>query len=151
MEKILLRNRLVSLLTAGALLLIFFVQASFISYKKNSTWDESAHILSGYAYLTEGMDFLSPLHHPVLGRSLTAVFPAIFLDIDFNKGVRPEEAPGSDFFPYSVKFLYKNKAPGKTILFLSRLSNILLGVLLGIYVFKWARELWGGCARSWKT
>lgn len=131
------------LLTAAALLLVFSALASFIASKKNSTWDESAHILSGYAYLTNGMDYLSPLHHPALGRSINAFIPAAFLDLDFNAGVRPEEEPGSDFFPYSVKFIYKNKSSGETILFLSRFSNILMGALLGIFIFKWAREVWG--------
>lgn len=130
-------------MTAAALLLVFLALTSFIAYKKNSTWDEPAHILSGWAYLTRGMDYLSPLHHPVLGRSINASIPAALLDLDFNAGVRPEEEPGSDFFPYSVKFLYKNKSPGMTILFLSRFSNILLGMMLGIYLFKWAREVWG--------
>ncbi len=133
----------VPLLTAGALLLVFLASASFIANKKNSTWDESAHILSGYAYLTNGMDYLSPLHHPALGRSINAAIPAALLDLDFNAGVRPEEEPDSDFFPYSVKFIYKNKITGKSILFLSRLSNILLGAMLAIYVFRWAREFWG--------
>lgn len=125
-------------------LTVFAAEASYIASRKSNTWDESAHILAGYAYLKEGMDYLSPLNHPALGRAIQGVFPAALLDLDFNPKVMPEEAKGSDFFPYSIKFLYANKTDGDKVLFLSRLGNIMLGVLLGAFVFKWSRELWGG-------
>lgn len=128
---------------AGLLLCVYFTQAASIALKKTNTWDEPAHILSGYAYVTGGMDYLSPLNHPVFGRMLTGILPALFLDLEFDKNVKPEEAEGSDFFPYSVKFLYGNNASAEDILFLSRLPNILLGVLLGAYIFIWSKELWG--------
>lgn len=128
---------------AALLLALFIGLGSSIAKKKSNTWDEPAHILAGYAYITEGMDHLSPLNHPVFGRSLSAILPALFLDLDFDVKVKPEGAKGSRFFPYSLKFLYENKTDGRTILFLSRLSNILLGALLGAYVFVWSRRLWG--------
>lgn len=128
---------------AAAFLVIFILIAATVALKKTNTWDEPAHILAGYAYLKKGADYLSPLNHPVLGRSLTALLPAAALDLDFNPAVRPEEAEKSDFFPYSVRFLYGNKAPAEKILFLSRLPVILLGTLLGIFVFLWSTDLWG--------
>ena len=127
-----------------ALLLALFIGlGSSIAQKKSNTWDEPAHIMAGYAYLTEGMDYLSPLNHPVLGRSLSGLFPALFLDLDFDKSIEPEGAKFSRFFPYSLKFLFENKTNGETILLLSRLPNILLGALLGAFVFAWSRRLWG--------
>ncbi|MBI2400754.1 MAG: glycosyltransferase family 39 protein [Deltaproteobacteria bacterium] len=128
---------------AALLLALFIGLGSSIARKKSNTWDEPAHIMAGYAYLTEGMDYLSPLNHPVLGRSLSALFPALFLDLDFDRTIEPEGAKGSRFFPYSLKFLYENKINGQAVLFLSRLPNILLGALLGAFVFAWSRRLWG--------
>ncbi|MCR4288284.1 MAG: glycosyltransferase family 39 protein, partial [Deltaproteobacteria bacterium] len=127
---------------ASAFLLIFIVVSASIATKKNNTWDEPAHILAGYAYLKHGSDFLSPRNHPVAGRGILS-FPLLFLDLDFDRTVSPEDVTGSDFHPYAVRFLYENKASADTILFLARLMNILLGALLGAYVFVWARELWG--------
>lgn len=127
-----------------ALLLALFIGlGSSIAQKKSNTWDEPAHIMAGYAYLSEGMDYLSPLNHPVLGRSLSALFPTLFLDLGFDRTIEPEGAKGSRFFPYSLKFLYENNTNGETILFLSRLPNILLGALLGVFVFAWSKRLWG--------
>ncbi|MBI5643930.1 MAG: glycosyltransferase family 39 protein [Deltaproteobacteria bacterium] len=131
------------MIVAGFLLL-FILQSSAIALRKSNTWDESAHILAGYAYIEKGMDYLSPLNHPVFGRLLTAALPSIFLDLDFEENVRPEGSPESDFFAYSLKFLYENNVTGGTVLFLSRFANIILGAILGIYVFVWSRELWGG-------
>ncbi|MBI2413985.1 MAG: glycosyltransferase family 39 protein [Deltaproteobacteria bacterium] len=128
---------------AALLLVIFFGAASSVALKKNNTWDESAHILSGYAYIKKGMDWLSPLNHPVLGRAISGALPAALLDLDFDESVIPEGAPNSNFFPYSLKFLYENTVDGGKILFLSRLGNIVLASLLGIFVFVWSRELWG--------
>lgn len=124
-------------------LVLFTGLGSSIAARKSNTWDEPAHMLAGYAYLTEGMDYLSPLNHPVLGRSLSAILPAVFLDLDFDATVEPEGAKGSRFFPYSLKFLYENKVNGRTVLFLGRLPNILLGALLGAFVFAWSKRLWG--------
>lgn len=127
----------------AAFLFIFIAQACSIADKKSNTWDEPAHIMSGYAYATEGIDYLSPLNHPVFGRLLTGILPAALIDLDFNKAVKPEGSTGSDFFPYSVKFLYENKTDGDTVLFLARLPNIILGAILGIYIFIWSKKLWG--------
>ena len=128
---------------AALLLALFIGLGSSIAGKKSNTWDEPAHIMAGYAYLTEGMDYLSPLNHPVLGRSMSALLPALLLDLDFDKAIEPEGAKGSRFFPYSLKFLYENNTKGETMLFLSRLPNIFLGALLGAFVFAWSRRLWG--------
>lgn len=126
----------------SAFLLIFIVVSASIAAKKNNTWDEPAHILAGYAYLKHGSDYLSPRNHPVAGRGVLSL-PLLFLDLDFDRTVSPEDVNGSDFHPYAVRFLYENKTGADTILFLARLMNILLGALLGAYVFVWARELWG--------
>lgn len=127
-----------------ALLLLFFAfQASYIALDKSNTWDESAHILSGYAHIAEGLDGLSPLNHPALGRMLAGVLPAALLDLRFDPSVGPEGAKDSKFFPYSIDFIYKNNADPTLILFLSRVPGILLGILLGVYVFIWSREMWG--------
>jgi hypothetical protein len=129
-------------LVVGGLLLVFFLQCYTIAWKKSNTWDESAHILAGYAHLKEGMDFLAPRHHPVFGRLLTAL-PLTMLDLDFKPSVNLPEAPGSDFFPYSLEFLFENKVDGRKLLFLTRLPIILLGTVLGLYVFLFARTVWG--------
>ncbi len=126
----------------AALLLVFLAVSASIAAKKNNTWDEPAHVLAGYAYLRHGSDYLAPRNHPVAGRGILSL-PLLLLDLDLDRAVSPEDAPGSDFHPYAVRFLYENRSSADTILFLARLMNILVAMLLGAYVFVWARELWG--------
>src|SRR3989304_1695816 len=131
-----------TLLIVFVLLLIFFIQAATSVQKRSNTWDESGHLLSGYAYLKNGIDYLEP-SHPVLGRLIPAL-PLIFFDLRFEPDkVSAQNAPGSNFYPYSLKFLFENNTHGKKLLFYSRLSMIALGILLGIYIFIWARMLYG--------
>ena len=131
-----------TLLIVFVLLLIFFIQAATSVLKRSNTWDESGHLLSGYAYLKNGIDYLEP-SHPVLGRLIPAL-PLIFFDLRFEPDkVSAQNAPGSNFYPYSLKFLFENNADGKKLLFYSRLSMIALGILLGVYIFTWARMLYG--------
>ncbi|OGQ62487.1 MAG: hypothetical protein A2V21_301310 [Deltaproteobacteria bacterium GWC2_55_46] len=130
-------------LFVGVLTALFILIATGIALRKSNTWDEPAHILSGYAYLAKGMDYIAPVNHPVLGRAITAAFPWLFLDLSIDETIEPEGAKDSRFIPYSVKFLYENKAGADDILFLSRLGNILLAALLAIYVYIWSSRLWG--------
>lgn len=128
----------------ATMLILYAVLAVDIARNKSNTWDEPAHLLAGYAHLTGGMSYLSPLHHPAAGRMVSAVFPAALLDLELDETVMPEGVDGSDFFPYSLKFMYENTEDGRTVLLYSRLGNIVLGVFLGLFVFFWARDLWGG-------
>jgi len=120
----------------------FFIQSTLSISKRSNTWDESGHLLSGYAYIKRGIDYLEP-SHPVLGRLIPAL-PLLFFDLRFEPDkVSAQNAPGSNFYPYSLKFLFENNADGKKLLFYSRLSMIALGILLGVYIFTWARMLYG--------
>ncbi|MEK7803673.1 MAG: glycosyltransferase family 39 protein, partial [Deltaproteobacteria bacterium] len=124
------------------LLSVFFIQSTLSISKRSNTWDESGHLLSGYAYIKSGIDYLEP-SHPVLGRLIPAL-PLLFFDLRFEPDkVSAQNAPGSNFYPYSLKFLFENNTDGKKLLFYSRLSMIALGILLGIYIFIWARTLYG--------
>ncbi|MBE9527866.1 MAG: glycosyltransferase family 39 protein [Proteobacteria bacterium] len=132
-----------SLLGALVLLLLFVVITLSISRVKSNTWDESAHLMAGYAYVEEGMDYLSPLNHPVTGRAISALGPSLLYDLDFDKSVKPEGAPGSDFFQYSLKFLFENSVPGTKILTSARAGTIIVGCLLLVFVYLWSYRLWG--------
>ena len=123
-------------------LIVFAVQAFTSAIQKSNTWDESGHVLSGYAYLKKGMDWLEP-SHPLFGRML-ATIPLLFLPLDFQlKGVRSQEGNNSNFYPASLVFLFRNRISGEKLLTLCRMMVILLGVLLGLYVYRWAMLLYG--------
>lgn len=82
------------------------------------------------------------MHHPALGQIIIAAPAAAFLTLDFDPSINPSY-PNEHFFVSSVKFLYENKMNARMLLFLARLPNIILGAMLGLYVFIWGRRLWG--------
>ncbi|MBI5561487.1 MAG: glycosyltransferase family 39 protein [Deltaproteobacteria bacterium] len=123
------------------LLAVFVSQASYIAWEKSSTWDEPTHLMSGYARLMGG-DTRASMHHPALGQEMIAAPAAVFLALAFDKTINPSY-PNGRFFVSSVKFLYENRVDARTLLFLARLPNIILGAILGLYVFLWSESLWG--------
>ncbi len=129
-------------LLVALLLIIFAVQAFTSALQKSNTLDESGHLLSGYAYLKKGIDWLEP-SHPPFGRVLATV-PLLFFPLnDQLEGVRSQEAGNSNFYPASLFFLFDNQISAEKLLALSRLMVILLGVILGLYVYRWALLLYG--------
>jgi hypothetical protein len=129
-------------LLVALFLIIFVVQAFTSAIQKSNTWDESGHVLSGYAYLKKGMDWLEP-SHPLFGRML-ATIPLLFLPLDEKlEGVCSQEADNSNFYPASLVFLFENRMAGERLLALSRMMIIFLGVILGLYVYRWALLLYG--------
>jgi len=132
----------VTYLLVALFLIIFAIQAFTSAIQKSNTLDESAHLLSGYAYLKKGMDWLEP-SHPPFGRILAAA-PLLFLPLDHQlEGVSPQEASKSNLYPASLVFLFENRIPGERLLALSRMMVISLGVILGLYVYRWAMLLYG--------
>lgn len=124
------------------LLILFFFNCATSIRKKSNTWDESGHLLAGYAFLKEGIDYLEPSHPPA-GRSFSS-FPLLFFNVKSDlKSILPSIIKGSNFYPYSLQFLFENSVDGKRLLFWSRIPNIILGVILGLYVFIWSKEVFG--------
>jgi hypothetical protein len=131
----------VTYLLVAFFLIIFAIQAFTSAIQKSNTLDESAHLLSGYAYLKKGMDWLEP-SHPPFGRMLATV-PLLFLPLnDQLERVHSQEAGNSNFYPASLIFLFENRISGERLLALSRMMVILLGVILGFYVYLWHMRAW---------
>ncbi|MFQ5916299.1 MAG: ArnT family glycosyltransferase [Candidatus Binatia bacterium] len=105
---------------------------------KSSTFDEATRFPAGYSYLLKGDYRLNPEHPPFI--KLLVGVPLLLLDIRMP----PEKTPWhpDTQFPYSHQFLYEYN-DADTLLFLGRLSVLPLSLLLGTFVFLWAKELFG--------
>ena len=131
----------------STLLLLFFVgQVLLEIIIKSPTIDEPSHIFSGYSYITGKPVVYNP-GNPMLIKSLAAI-PLLFMDLEY----RAAEEPGVNITTnmmrthyLGVEFLDYNSNTGndKWVLYSSRAMIMLVGVLLGFYVYKWAKELYG--------
>ncbi|HYN63209.1 MAG TPA: glycosyltransferase family 39 protein [Candidatus Limnocylindrales bacterium] len=128
------RPRYVPPCVAG-LLVLFVALALYQAREKSETYDEPMYILSGYSYLVTG-DFSFNREHPPLAKYLIAL-PLLGLDLwlpdDYQ--VRP-----------GIEYAFYARQPQVTapeLLFRARLPGILLGVVLGLYVWRWASLAFG--------
>lgn len=124
------------------ILLAIFVLLSLAGARNDAaTFDERAHIPAAYSYVRHGDMRLNPEHPPLL-KDLAGL-PLLLLDLTFpieselwTKGVNEQWNLGT-------LFLYRVGNNPNDILFFSRLPIILLGLLLGYFLYRWGKELSG--------
>ncbi len=129
-------------LIVGLLLTVMFFTMLASSVGDSGIVDEIAHIPAGYSYLTTG-DFRINPEHPPLIKSLSAV-PLLFLGLKFP--YKYWQAYGNNQWELGWKFIYHFGNNPDRIFFWARIPIILLALLLGYFVFRWARELYGAKA-----
>ncbi len=131
-------------------ILAFFIIVSMLNAKNDSAiFDEVAHIPAGYSYLSQHDTRLNPEHPPLI-KDLAA-FPLLFLHLNFDTtqpfwtGDLPN-AWDEGQWAAGRHLLYEADNNADQIIFWSRLPIILLSVLLGLFLFKWGKELAGTSA-----
>lgn len=123
-------------LTVISLLFLVFL-LPFLSMRNFSpVSDEITHLPSGYSYLKTGEIKLNPQHPPLI--KMLAAAPLLFLDIKFNAD---DLNVAKNEWQFGRDFLFKNGAD--RIIFWGRIPMILLSVLLGWYLYKWSRDIFG--------
>ncbi|NIV34707.1 MAG: phospholipid carrier-dependent glycosyltransferase, partial [Anaerolineae bacterium] len=125
------------------LLLAFFAQAVTSVPLKAPTFDEGFHIARAYAYVRTG-DLRMQQNHPPLV-SLLAGVPLLLMP----ELTPPEEIPRWDdafLFHFADNLFWRLGHDADKMLFLARFPIILLGTLLGAFVYRWAREAHGPLA-----
>jgi hypothetical protein len=110
-----------------------------------ATFDESLHLSGGYTYLDRGDFRLSP-EAPPLARMWAALplWLSGLEDVDYSS----ESWRESRHWPYGFEFMFgpmhraECRRPLERLL-PGRLMVILLGILMGLVVYAWSREMWG--------
>ena len=123
--------------------LVFVFIAAVFSIKDDSlTMDEVAHLPAGYSYLTQQDMRLNPEHPPLL-KDLAA-FPLLFIKgIQFPSDIPAWKTDINGQWDFGRYFLFKTGNPADKMIFWGRIPMILILLLLGFYIFKWAKELFG--------
>lgn len=140
------RENFITGVVAGLILLFMFLMALFSSRGAfgdpgdSAIVDEVAHIPAGYTYVKDNDFRLNPEHPP-----LAKVLAGLPLVID-GKIVGPEaDWSWDDINQWDAgwNMLYETSNNPKRVLDLARLPMILLMLVLGLFIFKWAKELYG--------
>lgn len=120
------------------LFVVFFLP--FMSARNFSpAYDEITHLPSGFSYLKTGELKLNPEHPPLI--KMLAAVPLLFLNLKFDPNDQNLTGPKTDEWQFGRDFLFNNGTD--RVIFWGRIPIILLSVLLGWYVFRWGKELFG--------
>ena len=127
-------------LTVALLLLVFFFTVLTSVSTKSPVCDAAGHhIASGYSYAKTGNFWMNQCTPPLL-RILMGL-PLLTQDLKFPVDHPSWAENNSTSFSYQFLFVYNSNA--NRIVFLSRLPMILFSVVFGLFIFIWAKRLYG--------
>lgn len=141
-SKMLIKNR--ANVIAVLLLLLMASTAIFSMKDDSATSDEVAHIIAGYSYLVKQDYRLNPEHPPLL-KDLAAL-PLLFMGLQFPENSHYWINDTNAEWDLGRVFLYHSGYNADQILFWSRIPTVIFMLLLGLYLYKWSRELYGSKA-----
>lgn len=122
------------------LVALFSSNGAFGDPGDSGSVDEVAHIPSGYSYDKYGDYRLNP-EHPPLAKAIAGLPLALMPDI---KGPKDDWSwNGINQWEAGWYMIYEAGNDPARVLFWSRLPMILLMIGLGLFIYKWARELFG--------
>jgi len=122
------------------LLSLLILQAVSSLLIKSPTYDEPNNIAAGYLAIAKN-EYRYGADHPPLLKYLGA-FPLLFLDVgDLDEDY--SNLTKKRLFEISIKFLFQPQHDVDQMVFFGRLPFVFISCLLGIYVFLWAKKLYG--------
>ncbi len=121
--------------------LIFLVVSLLNANNDALTFDEVAHIPAGYSYWLHHDMRLNPEHPPLI-KDLAA-FPLLFFHprLNIEKDFWQKDINGQ--WEAGHNLLWQENNNPDQIAFWSRLPIVLISLLLGLFIFKWTKELAG--------
>lgn len=122
------------------LLLFFLISGLFYAATNSITSDEKTHITVGYINL-KFSDYRFNIEHPPLVKQLAAL-PLLFVKLNFPLDIYRVSVP-DDIVKIQNAFLYKIGNDLDFMLFLSRIPNILISLILGLFIYLYSKKING--------
>lgn len=132
-------------------MLVLMVGIAFFSMTGDSTiMDEVSHLPAGYSYVSQ-LDMRINPEHPPLVKDLAGGMVWLYSKISGQPINFPYDIPAwttavNGQWDFGFTLMYKMNNNANLMLLLGRLPMLLIMLLLGFYVFKWSRELFGSTA-----
>lgn len=133
----------------GVILAFMFVVSTLNANNDSATFDEVAHIPASYSYVTQHDTRLNPEHPPLIKDM--AGLPLLFLNLkfdtteDFWTGKLPNLWDEGQWTA-GHHLLYEAGNNPDQIIFWARMPIVLLSLILGLFLFKWGKEIAGTSA-----
>jgi hypothetical protein len=124
---------------ASALIGAFLLQTLLSMREMSARYDEPVYLATGYSYW-KTRDHRMNFEHPPLIKLLVAI-PLSLSALRFPPMIRSCRDPNE--YAFGAAFMHRDLRIVEQILFRSRLTVVFIGVLLAVFVRRWASELWG--------
>lgn len=136
-----MKNKTTNIIAVFLLLFLFFV--SFFSILDDTlTYDETAHIVAGYSYLTERDMRVNPEHPPLIKNIAAA--PLLLLNLNFPNDSPnwTQESPPRWWVQFDLAndFIYQSGNNPDRIMLFSRTAMILFMVFSGWFLFYFTKK-----------
>jgi hypothetical protein len=123
------------------LLATFWGLATSSVLDKCNTFDEMAHLTSGYTYLTLGDYRLNPSN--ICLSQILGALPLGWSEVQFPSLDQPAWRERPHFLPLGHQFFYLSGNDIQSLLWRARAMIALAGCVLGLGIYAWARRLFG--------
>ncbi|MBU0546582.1 MAG: glycosyltransferase family 39 protein [Patescibacteria group bacterium] len=133
-------------ISAGLLLGFMFLMAITSMAGDSLTMDEVAHLPAGYSYVTQQDMRLNPEHPPLIKDLAGLPLLLIKDEINFPSQIDAWQKDVNGQWVFGANFFYQSGNPTDKMIFLARIPMVLVLIVLGFYIFKWTKELFGGKA-----
>lgn len=124
---------------AAVLISAFLIQALLSMTYASLVFDEPVYIAAGESYWVTRDDYINVEHPPMLKMLITLPLLPLRLTVPTNDRTFRQD----NEFGFARVFLSKQGDHVARIIFRSRLPIVFIGVLLALFVRRWAAELWG--------
>ena len=139
--------RLKTVLLATCAIIFFSFQSVFLMLTHSASSDEEMYLLAAHRYVVQGKIDIA-IDHPPFVKQLAGL-PYLFMDLKFPTkevdGILARNEPFNQWM-YGALFLYSMGNPAESMIIRSRLMFVPFGILLGLLLFNWAREVNGETA-----
>lgn len=126
------------------LLAFFFVSGLFYAATNSITSDELTHVTAGYLNVHFN-DYRFNIEHPPLVKQLAAL-PLLLIKLNFPLDIYHAASGSGDIVGIQDAFLFKRENNLDLMLLLTRLPNILIAVMLGVFIYMYSKRLNGAWA-----
>ena len=127
---------------AAILLLIMGIMAFFSMRGDSATMDELSHIPAGYSYVSQKDMRINPEHPPLI-KDLGGLLPYLFLNVNFPKDHESWTKDVNGQWWFGETLLYESGNDANKIIILARIPMIFVMLILGFFVFLFAKEIGG--------
>ncbi len=114
------------------------------------TMDELAHLPAGYSYISQHDMRLNPEHPPLIkdmaGLGVWLWSKISGTTINFPDQIKAWKNDVNGQWDFGSAFTYHSGNDADKMIYYGRLPMLLILLLLGFYIFRWARELFGNQA-----